>query len=278
MTLWKMHGCGNDFLVFDNRSGILTDAEKPAFTARICDRHFGVGADGLIALENSPCAAFKMAYFNADGTEDMMCGNGIRCLSKFARDTGAVTEKEFPVETGDGIKRIRMTEESEKCSFSVVDMGSWSFRTENIGIRTDEEEFVGRTLTMKDGTVFPATCIHLGVNHCIVFVDDDRDYPELYGAEIENLPIFLKDMNVHFTRYVDAENIVVKSWERGAGKTLACGTGSSAAAVVTARLKDTADTIRAKLPGGVLKISVEGDHVIMEGPAEKVAEIVLPSE
>ena len=278
MTLWKMHGCGNDFLVFDNRSGILSDAEKPAFTARICDRHFGVGADGLIALENSPCAAFKMAYFNADGTEDMMCGNGIRCLSKFARDIGAVAEKEFPVETGDGIKHIRMTEESERCSFSVVNMGGWSFRTEDIGIRTDEEEFVGRTLTMKDGTVFSATCVHLGVNHCIVFVDDDRDYPELNGAEIENLPIFLRDMNVHFTRYVDAENIVVKSWERGAGKTLACGTGSSAAAVVTARLKDTADTIRAKLPGGALKISVEADHVIMEGPAEKVAEIVLPME
>ena len=255
-----------------------SDTEKPGFAARICDRHFGVGADGLLALENSACAAFKMSYYNADGTEDAMCGNGIRCLSKFARDIGAVAEKEFSVETGDGIKRIRMTEESEKCSFSVVDMGGWSFRAEDIGLRTDKEEFVGQTLTMKDGTVFPASCIHLGVNHCIVFVDDDRDYPDLYGAEIENLPLFLRDMNVHFTRYLDAGNIVVKSWERGAGKTLACGTGSSAAAVVTARLKETADTVRAKLPGGVLKISAGGDHVIMEGPAEKVAEIVLAEE
>ena len=278
MTLWKMHGCGNDFLVFDNRNAILSDADKPGFTTRICDRHFGVGADGMIALEKSSCAAFKMAYYNADGTEDAMCGNGIRCVSKFARDIGAVAEKEFPVETGDGIKRIRITEETERISSCVVNMGGWSFRTEDIGIRTKKEEFVGETLTMKDGTVFPASCIHLGVNHCIVFVDDDRDYPELYGSEIEELPIFLRDMNVHFTRYLDKEHIVVRSWERGAGKTLACGTGSSAAAVVTARLKETADMVSVKLPGGVLKISREGGQVIMEGPAEKVAEIVLPEE
>ncbi len=275
MRLWKMHGCGNDFLLLDNRAMVIKEEDKSAFTAKICDRHFGVGADGFIALEDSDTCDIRMSFFNADGTEDTMCGNGIRCLSKFARDIGMLDKKEFTVETGDGIKQIRVTEESERVSSVVVDMGGFTFDSEEIGIECEERTFMEHLITLKDGTKMRMSCVRLGVNHGVIYVDDDRDYPALYGEEIENLPIFLRDMNVNFTRYIDPGHLEVRTWERGVGKTLACGTGSSSAALITSRLKETEEKIHVKVPGGELVIRIEGDTVYMEGPAEKVAEIEI---
>lgn len=275
MRLWKMHGCGNDFLLLDNRGKTLEEKNKNAFAARICDRHFGVGADGFIALEDSDSCDIRMSFFNADGTEDTMCGNGIRCLVKFARDLGVLDGKEVTVETGDGVKHIKVTEESERISRVVVDMGSFSFDCSDIGIECEERTFMEHLITLKDGTKMRMSCVRLGVNHGVIYVDDDRDYPALYGEEIENLPIFLRDMNVNFTRYIDPGHIEVKTWERGVGKTLACGTGSSSAALITSRLKETEESIHVTVPGGELVIRIEGDTVYMEGPAEKVAEIEI---
>ena len=275
MRLWKMHGCGNDFLLLDNRDGIIEEKDKSAFAAKYCDRHFGLGADGFIALEDSEAADIRMSFFNADGTEDTMCGNGIRCLSKFARDRGVLTKKEFTVETGDGIKQIRMTEEGKDLSRVVVDMGGFSFDAEDIGVDCEDRTFMEQVITLKDGTKFRMSCVRLGVSHGVIYVDDDRDYPALYGEEIENLPIFKKDMNVNFTKYIDPGHIEVKTWERGVGKTLACGTGSSSAALITSRLKETREKIRVTVPGGELTIRIEGDCVYMEGPAVKVGEVEI---
>ncbi len=275
MRLWKMHGCGNDFLLLDNRGKTLEEKNKSAFAARICDRHFGVGADGFIALEDSDSCDIRMSFFNADGTEDTMCGNGIRCLVKFARDLGVLDGKEVTVETADGVKHIKVTEESERISRVVVDMGGFSFDCSDIGIECEERTFMEHLITLKDGTKMRMSCVRLGVNHGVIYVDDDRDYPALYGEEIENLPIFLRDMNVNFTRYIDPGHIEVKTWERGVGKTLACGTGSSSAALITSRLKETEESIHVTVPGGELVIRIEGDTVYMEGPAEKVAEIEI---
>ena len=154
-------------------------------------------------------------------------------------------------------------------------MGSFSFDCSDIGIECEERTFMEHLITLKDGTKMRMSCVRLGVNHGVIYVDDDRDYPALYGEEIENLPIFLRDMNVNFTRYIDPGHIEVKTWERGVGKTLACGTGSSSAALITSRLKETEESIHVTVPGGELVIRIEGDTVYMEGPAEKVAEIEI---
>lgn len=273
MKLWKMHGAGNDFLVTDNRSMELVHKEFLAKT--LCDRHYGVGADGFIALENSEICDIKMSFYNADGTEDTMCGNGIRCLGKFARDTGIIGKKDFTVETGDGIKHIKVVTENERESSFSVDMGNYSFKTEDLSIDNDSEEFIEKKIKMKDGTEFLISCIRVGVNHGVIFVKDDMDYPLLYGSEIENLPVFKKDMNVNFVRYIDNSHIEVKTWERGVGKTLACGTGSSSSAIISHRLKNTDCKVHVSTPGGKLIITIEKDKVFLEGPAEKVAEVIV---
>ena len=273
MKLWKMHGAGNDFLLTDNREQVLK--YKNSLAEILCDRHYGVGADGFIALENSDECYIRMSYFNADGTEDTMCGNGIRCLAKYARDIGAVDKMDFTVETGDGIKFIKVMKENKHESSVMVDMGEYSFKTEDLSIDRDSEEFIEEKIVMEDGTVFHMSCVRIGVNHGVIFVEDDFDYPAVYGREIEELPIFMKDMNVNFVRYIDGSHIEVKTWERGVGKTLACGTGSSAAAVITQRLRKAENRIHVKTPGGRLIITVDGDKVFMEGPAEKVAEVII---
>ena len=273
MKLWKMHGAGNDFLVTDNRDQKLR--YKNSLAEILCERHFGVGADGFIALENSDICDIKMSFFNADGTEDTMCGNGIRCLAKYARDIGAVDKKVFTVETGDGIKVIEVMKEGKQESSLMVDMGDYSFKTEDLSIDCDSEEFIEHQIVMKDGTIFYMSCVRLGVNHGVIFVNDDFDYPAVYGREIEELPIFKKDMNVNFVRYIDESHIDVKTWERGVGKTLACGTGSSASAVITNRLRKADSKIHVKTPGGRLIITIDEDRVFMEGPAEKVAEVII---
>ena len=159
MRLWKMHGCGNDFLLLDNRGAVLEEKDKSAFAAGICDRHFGIGADGFIALEDSAGCDIRMSFFNADGTEDTMCGNGIRCLAKFARDIGAVDKKEITVETGDGIKHVRMTEEGDRVSRVVVDMGGFSFDCGDIGIECEDRVFMEHLITLKDGTKMRMSCV-----------------------------------------------------------------------------------------------------------------------
>lgn len=273
MKLWKMHGAGNDFLVTDNREFLIGD--KSAVAAKLCDRHFGVGADGFIALENSEICDIKMSFYNADGSEDTMCGNGIRCLAKFARDRGITDRTEFTVETGDGIKNIRVMKEEKRVSSIMVDMGGYSFSSEDIGIDCDGDEFIEQTVRMRDGTEFIMSCVRLGVNHGVIFVDDDRDYPGLYGREIENQPIFKRDMNVNFVRYIDESHIEVKTWERGVGKTLACGTGSSSSVLITSRLRKTAEAVHVRLPGGNMIIRIRDGRILMEGPAEKVADITV---
>ena len=277
MKLWKMHGAGNDFLILDNREEIISDL--PEFTRKICHRHFGVGADGFMALSDSSLGEIKMTYLNADGTRDIMCGNGIRCLAKFARDNGIVDKKRFLIETEDGLKEVEMISEGKTLSQVRIGMGGYTFDTGILQIDTEKREFISQPLTMKDGRVFSVSCVHLGVNHGVIFVEDDLDYAGLYGSELEHHPVFQADMNLNFVRRIDGSHLEVSTWERGVGKTLACGTGVSSSVVVTARLFEMEKVVHVKTPGGNLMITrQENGTVLMEGPTVKVAEVSLEEE
>lgn len=277
MKLWKMHGAGNDFLILDNRQALISDMST--FTKKICHRHFGIGADGFMALSQSMLGDIKMTYFNGDGTRDTMCGNGIRCLAKFARDNGIVEKTEFVIETEDGLKKIEMISEEKDVSQVRIDMGGYSFDTKMLQIDTEESEFIQQKLKMRDGREFLVSCVHLGVNHGVIFIEDDLDYVGLYGSELENHPVFKADMNLNFVKRMDSSHLEVSTWERGAGRTLACGTGVSSSVVVAARLFEMEQVVHVKAPGGNLIITRKEDGtVLMEGPAAKVAEVILEDQ
>ena len=277
MKLWKMQGAGNDFLILDNRQEMVADLSR--LTERICHRHFGIGADGLMALSDSSLGAIRMTYFNADGTRDTMCGNGIRCLAKFARDNGIVKEKKFTIETEDGLKKIEMIREEKALSQVRIDMGGYTFDTGVLQIDTEQAEFISQPLKMKDGRIFFVSCVHLGVNHGVIFVEDDLDYVGMYGSELEHHPVFQADMNLNFVKRIDPSHLEVSTWERGAGRTLACGTGVSSSVVVAGRLFEMETVVEVKAPGGKLTITrLDNGTVLMEGPAAKVAEVTLEEE
>ena len=274
ITLWKMHGAGNDFLIFDNRKALVRD--KAAFAKSLCHRHFGVGADGLIAAEASSLCGVRMAYYNADGTKDSMCGNGIRCLAKFLRDQGIVREKSFTIETEDGVKEVEMIREEKRQSQVKIHMGAYTYDSRVLHIDTKLPEFIRQPLLLPEGRSFEISCIHLGVNHGVVFVEDEEDYVGAYGKLLEEHPMFLADMNINFVRIKDPSHIQVSTWERGVGRTLACGTGVSSSVVMACRLFSMDKTVEAQTPGGRLVISFDPQgRVFMQGPAEKTAEVML---
>lgn len=269
MNFWKMHGAGNDFIIADNRNMRIKNKKE---TARaVCDRHFGVGADGFIMAEESENADIRMSYYNSDGSEAAMCGNGLRCFAKYVFDSGIVKKDSFVVETGDGEKCVTIVESSENESMVAVSMGSWDFSPIKIGVDTSENEYLDKEI-ISEGKLFKISCVHMGVPHGVIFVDSlDSEIAEKYGPEIEKNKIFKEGINVNFVEIADKENLKVETWERGAGKTLACGTGVCSSAIVANRLKNVSPTVNVKVQGGLLKISVlpEGG-VIMTGPAAAI--------
>ena len=267
LKFWKMHGTGNDFIVIDNRDGKIKENKLSEFAKRICERRFSVGADGLLLVYDSDVADVRMRMFNPDGTEAEMCGNGIRCFVKFCYENGITRKKELNVETLAGIKHTWFSVNGEVKSVK-VDMGAPSFERESVPM-LGEGKCVGEKLKV-DGEIYEVTCLSVGNPHCVLFVDDLEAFPvQEIGLKIEAHRMFPKRTNVEFVQVINRGEIRVRVWERGAGETLACGTGACASAVASHTLGKTNKEVTVHLLGGDLKILYDR-NIFMTGPAVKV--------
>lgn len=268
MKFLKMHGVGNDFIVIDNMDQKLNLSQETV--AHLCDRHKGIGADGLILVEPSDDAPVFMNYYNADGTVAQMCGNGMRCLAKYVTDHGIVPQKEFDVMTRKGRIGIDMIEEKPEQSIVRVDMGMVNFKASSLPALTAKEELMGEDL-LWDGKHYTYGCASMGNPHMVIVTDDFKNTPiEKIGPLYESHPMFPEKCNISFAEVIDRGHIRMDTWERGDGRTLACGTGTCATVAVLNRLGLVDEHVEATLSGGVLKIDLEPDTIYMTGPAAAV--------
>jgi diaminopimelate epimerase len=261
----KMHGLGNDFILIDCFGEALLNPSEHA--KRLCQRGFGIGADQLLLLYPSEVADFKMVIYNADGSEAEMCGNGIRCLAKYIADKQIVIKKEYEIETKAGIIRTIIREDLVE-----VDMGIPGLESDDIPVNL-KGRVVSHPLQIKD-RAFDITCVSMGNPHCVTFLDDLDGFPvATYGAELEKHPLFPMRTNVEFVNVLDDRNVQLRVWERGAGETLACGTGACATVVAAVLNGLTHKRVTVHLKGGDLDVLWgEDDRVYMTGPATRVYE------
>lgn len=271
----KMHGIGNDFVMIDGFEHAIKDADLPDLSRAMCDRRFGIGADGLIIARPGRDEPFRMRMFNPDGSESEMCGNGVRCFALFLRDEGRTTERVIPVETGAGRLVLEVVGDRVR-----VDMGQARLTRGEIGIVGDpSERFVGEEIDVP-GFLGQGTAVSMGNPHVVFFVDDPLALDlDRIGPAIEHHALFPNRINAHFVQVAARDHLIQRTWERGAGATLACGTGACAAAVA-ANENGLADAqIRIDLPGGTLEIEIAPDRrVFMTGPAQTVfrGEFLVP--
>ena len=269
----KMHGLGNDYVYMDAINQNIEDrAELAKF---VSDRHFGIGSDGLILICPSNVADFKMQMFNQDGSEAQMCGNGIRCVGKYVYDKGLTTKTTISIETLAGIKILKMQEENGKIKLITVDMGEPILEPNRIPVKSNENP-VKNLLLNAENREFKFTCVSMGNPHGITFIDEDVNSFDVYkfGKKLEINPAFPQKANIEFVNIIDEKNIRMRVWERGAGETLACGTGACAVTIAAVLNGYTKREVTVKLLGGDLKInwSKEDNHIYMTGPATTVFE------
>lgn len=240
---------------------------------KFSDRHFGIGSDGIILIENSSVADFKMRIFNSDGSEAEMCGNGIRCVGKYVYDNGLTDKKEISIETLSGIKQLTLYCDNGVCNEVEVDMGEPTFKSIDLPTIMDEEMTKDLKIKVKDKD-FRFTLVSMGNPHAITFVENVDEIPlEQYGPLIENNEIFPNRTNVEFVQINDKKNIKMRVWERGAGETFACGTGACASVVAGGINGYTDSNVMVELPGGNLNVVWDNNnHIYMTGPATKVFE------
>ena len=271
----KYQGAGNDFVIVSEKELIEKGIpEYGEFASQVCNRHFGIGADGLIILKYVASMPF-MFFFNADGSQAPMCGNGIRCFSHYLVNNHLVAGNEFVVKTVLGDLTIRVNYDEERDDFSArVNMGKPIFNIKEL-INTEREQFLREKINI-DGKEIEISYIFMGTDHSVIFVDDFSDYNiDEIGEKIENYTdLFPKKVKVNFVKVYDRKRIEVITWERGAGRTLACGTGATASAVLARTFGFVDNKVNVKVPGGQLVIEYEGgeNNAFMTGPSEKIAE------
>lgn len=271
LEFWKMHGLGNDYIVVDNRDNKIRDEELSVLAKRLCERRFGVGADGLLLACKSTVADAKMRIFNPDGTEAEMCGNGIRCLAKFCFENKIAKKNPINVEALAGVKETSLNIQNGEVKSVRVDMGKPQFEREKIPMR-GKGTFINQPISL-NGKEVRATSLSLGNPHCIIFVDKVDGYPVSdVGPKIERHKLFPNRTNVEFVQIISKKEIRVRTWERGAGETLACGTGACASVVAANLLGKIGERATVHLLGGDLKVEYLNGTVFMDGPAEKVFE------
>lgn len=266
----KWQGCGNDFVLVDcMKEKIEAYAE---LTKKVCDRHYGIGADGMILILPSERADFRMRIFNTDGSEAEMCGNGIRCFARCVYEYGLTSKTEFTVETGAGILTPKLILEGDQVKLIRVDMGKPILEGDKIPVRGyGLQQVVNQPIEVAGKTYF-MTCVSMGNPHCVVFVDDLKKLPiELLGPRFECHESFPRKTNTEFVEVRDANHMRMRVWERGAAITLACGTGSCATLVAAVLNKKTNRKAEIELDGGTLIVEwAENGHVYMTGPAQQV--------
>lgn len=268
----KMHGTGNDYVYVDC---FQQNIENPSELAKtVSDRHFGIGSDGLILVAPSRVADVRMIMFNADGSEGKMCGNGIRCVAKYAYEHGITDKTKIEIETASGIKIIDVTvNEQGKVEYASVNMGKAVLKPELIPMKAEGETFIAKELTA-DGKVYTVTCVSMGNPHCVVFTTgiDDMELDKI-GPSFENHEIFPEQVNTEFVEVLDSHNFKMRVYERGSGETMSCGTGTCAV-TVAAVLNGYAgygEELTIHIKGGELKDTYyEDGTVIMKGRATHV--------
>lgn len=269
----KMHGLGNDFVVIGALDGLpLDENELSRFARFVCDRHFGVGADGIIWILPSENADFKMRIFNPDGSEAEMCGNGIRCAVKWFYDRDYAKGVTVRVETLAGIKTVWVQGREGKAISVTVDMGEPIFDPARIPTTLGDGRKVMEVPLTIGAETFKVSAVSMGNPHCVIFVDDVKSFPvEKIGPAIEHHPAFPQRTNVEFVQVVYRNELRVRVWERGAGLTLACGTGACASLAIAASTGRTERKATVHLPGGTLTVDWRDDNrIYMTGAAVEV--------
>lgn len=267
----KMHGTGNDYVYVDLFQQKL---ENQAEVARVVsDRHFGIGADGLICIAPSETADCRMIMYNADGSEGAMCGNGIRCVAKYVYDHGIVRKDHMSVETKSGIKQLELTVEDGKAVYVKVNMGEAVLKPSEIPVQAEGEDFIARQIEA-GGKTYTVTCVSMGNPHCVVFTEgiDGMDL-EKTGPLFENHPLFPDRINTEFVEVLDDHTLKMRVWERGSGETISCGTGTCAATVAAVLNGHCprGEEIEVRIRGGALYDTyLENGEVLMKGPATEV--------
>ena len=266
----KMQDCGNDYIFIENFDGSITCPES--LCVSLCRAHYGIGADGIVLLESSDVADVRMRSFNRDGSEGRQAGNNLRCIGKYLYDRGYIRSERVRVETGSGVKNLRLFMRDGLVSSVEVDMGRASLDTAAIPVKTEEPRLVDGPVQIGE-TTYRVTCLSVGNPHCVVFCDsiDTLDLGRI-GPEFEFSPLFPERVNTEFVRVVDRHTLRMRVWERGSGETLACGTGACAAAVAAVEngLCDKGRDIRVTLLGGELTVNYDGSRVLLTGGASLV--------
>lgn len=273
MRFTKMHGLGNDFIVVYGERELPADASELA--VRLCNRFFGIGADGLVYILPSAKADFRMRIMNSDGSEAEQCGNAIRCVAKYVYDKGLTDNTELTVETlGAGVQKLVLEVADGKAQRVTVDMGVPILNGLDVPTTIDANPVLGHKVEI-DGREFAFTAVSMGNPHCVIYVDDAEGFDlAAWGPKLETHPLFPRKINVEFATVKSRSRVDMRVWERGAGPTLACGTGACATLVssVLNGLTDRKATI--SLAGGDLEIewNEADNHVYMTGPAAFVFE------
>ncbi|MDO8751257.1 MAG: diaminopimelate epimerase [Dehalococcoidia bacterium] len=295
MRFTKMHGAGNDYVLLDARG---QDRDWPKLAREMCDRHYGIGADGLLLVAPSSVADIRMRMFNPDGSEAEMCGNGIRCFAKYVVERGIVApgERALRVETGNGVLDVvPLVDGQGRVARVRVSMGEPRFGADDIPVRLPEGarglqvnitkvpldinkralDIIAGYEVKLDGHSFRITCVSMGNPHAVAFVElPVGQFPlQVVGPLMEHHPMFPKRVNFHVVNVVDRGRLRARTWERGAGLTLACGTGACAIHAASRLLGLTDSMVQLEMPGGVLEVTWEGrGPVYLEGPVEEVFE------
>ena len=273
----KLNGQGNDFILIDStKENIDLSKEEIRY---LCDRNFGIGADGLILAKDSSIADYKMDYYNQDGSSAEMCGNGIRCLARFILEKNIDHKEDLDIETLAGIKKIKVSMDSGNVGMITVNMGKPFFMPSDIPVKLDDmskDRVFGHEIALDD-IKFEVNLVSMGNPHCIIFTDEDLSkIPlEIWGPKLENHELFPNKTNVEFVRKNSEDSIEMRVWERGVGETLACGTGACASAVASiAAGKVSSNTINVKLRGGDLLIKWDkaSDDIFLTGEVDHVYE------
>lgn len=267
----KMHGTGNDYVYINLFEENVPNPEE--LSIRISDRHFGIGSDGLILVAPSEVADCRMRMYNADGSEGAMCGNGIRCVAKYAYEHGIVKDTHITVETKSGIKTLELTVEDGLVTYVQVNMGKAILKPAEIPVAAEGEDFIARKMVV-DGKEYTATCVSMGNPHCVIFTEgiDDLDLEKI-GPKFENHELFPDRINTEFVEIIDEHTIRMRVWERGSGETISCGTGTCAATVASVLngYCKQGEEVEVQIRGGKLYDTyLENGEVLMKGPATTV--------
>ena len=266
----KYEGTGNDFIIFEMSE--LEGLQYSLLAQKVCDRRFGIGADGMIVVSPSTVASIQMIFYNADGSLATMCGNGIRCFAKYVYDHQLVDTKVFTVETLAGIFNVEIIENEEATSQVCVNMGRPNYFDSSVPTLESGESFINQVIEI-DQVPYTVSSLFMGTIHTVLFVEEIDEFEVVrLGSAIENHPLYPMKTNVNFCKIIDSNHLDVVTWEKGVGMTLACGTGSVACAFLSQKLYNCEKKIVVQVKGGELVMELVGDEMYMTGPTTFICE------